>query len=530
MDNTPLLDLESLRAILQSRDLKRDFKLSDIAPPSKLQNAIYGAKRIAKAIKEGEKIVLVGDYDVDGVTSTAICILFFRSLGLELEAHIPNRFSDGYGVSPTILERIEADVIFTVDNGISAFEAAKICKERGIDLIITDHHTPAKELPDCYTIINPKLPTCNYPHKDICGAQVAWLFLAAIKQELNASVDMGAYIEYLALAIIADVMPLNAINRTLVTQGLKKMKHSSAPYARVIDTFLNKSRFSSEDIGFQIAPRLNSAGRLEDASIALKFLIAEDEKSAYKHFELLNQLNELRKATEAEVTLEALAEANSSDTIVVVAGEGWNEGVVGIVASRLVDRFNRPAIVLSLHNGIAKGSARSIGNVNIHTLIRATSEHLLKFGGHAMAAGLSLDAHNIEAFKEAINAAAKKMYKEEDYHQQEPIIGTLQASAINFELLELLEEFEPYGEANPRPMFLAKNAEILSLKHFGADKSHSKLTLRLQPFERDSFEMIRFRESLDMPHDKKITCSFSLNRNEYNNRVSLQLLIGKIYK
>ena len=523
------LDLASLKQLLDERDLKRDFKLSNIENPANLENASYAAKRIATAINNGEKIVLVGDYDVDGVTSTAICKLFFREIGIELECHIPNRFRDGYGVSPTILERIEADVIFTVDNGISAIEAAKVCKKRGIDLIITDHHTPSDILPDCYAIVNPKLSTCKYSHKDICGAQVAWLFLALIKKELNANVDMSMFIEFLALAIVADVMPLTNINRTLVKQGLKKMRNSHRPYARVINTFLNKSTLSSEDIGFQIAPRLNSAGRLEDASIALDFLIAQNEHDAYKQFELLNQLNDMRKSTEADVSEVASLHVDENAKVIVVAGEDWNEGVVGIVASRLVDKYSRPAIVLSISNGIAKGSARSIGDIDIYKLCALNRNYLKKFGGHMMAAGMSLDVKDIEAFREAINASAKEIYVEDDYLPKESIVGQLQSSDINFDLLRLIEEYEPFGEANPRPVFMAHNADIVSVKRFGADKTHSRINIRLAPYERESFDVLAFRNEFEMPRDRKITCSFSVNKNEFNGKVSLQLMLAKIY-
>jgi len=529
MDSVKKLTLDSLKQLLDERDLKRDFKLSDIQNPANLENATYAAKRIADAIRNKEKIVLVGDYDVDGVTSTAICKLFFREIGVDLECHIPNRFRDGYGVSPTILERIEADVIFTVDNGISAIEAAEVCKRRGIDLIITDHHTPSDILPDCYAIVNPKLSTCNYQHQDICGAQVAWLFLALLKKELDAKVDMSIFLEYLALAIVADVMPLTNINRTLVQHGLKRMKNSSRPYAQVINTFLNKSRLTSEDIGFQIAPRLNSAGRLEDASIALDFLTAQSEHEAYKQFELLNQLNDMRKATEADVTEVAMMDVNPNDKVIVVAGESWNEGVVGIVASRLVDKFGRPAIVLSIHDGIAKGSARSIGDIDIYKLCTINRTLLEKFGGHTMAAGMSLKVENIEAFRAGLNASAQETYTEEDYKSKESIIGELHASDINFDLLHLIEQYEPYGEANPRPIFLAHNADVLHVKRFGADKSHSRINIRLAAYERESFDILAFRQQYEVARDKKITCSYSVTKNEFNGKVSLQLMLAKIY-
>ncbi|MEO1953463.1 MAG: DHH family phosphoesterase, partial [Campylobacterales bacterium] len=330
------LTKQQLYNILLSRFETQDKKLSHIPNPALLKDATKSAKRIAQAIKNNQKIVLVGDYDVDGVVSSAIMVDFFRQIPYPLEAVIPNRFNDGYGVSPSILNRIEADLIITVDNGISAIEAGKICKQRGIDLIITDHHTPSEILPDAYAIIDPKLDDCEYPFKEICGAEVAWLLLGLVKKELSLNINMGSFLDVLCIAIIADIMPLIDINRTLVKEGLKAISNSTRPASIIIRDFLNKPRISSEDIAFAIAPRINSAGRLEDASIALEFFIAQDTHSAYKQFEILNSLNEHRKETEAETTKEAIDEVDEDAKVIVVAREDWHEGVVGIVASRLV--------------------------------------------------------------------------------------------------------------------------------------------------------------------------------------------------
>ena len=503
-------------------------KLSEIPNPSLLHDATKAAKRIAKAIKNNEKITLVGDYDVDGVSSTAIMADFFRQIPYPLEAIIPNRFHDGYGVNPTVLERIEADLIITVDNGISAIAAAEICRTRGIDLIITDHHTPGDKLPDAYAIVDPKLSECNYPFKEICGAEVAWLLLALVKKELSLDIDMRQFLDILAIAIIADIMPLVDINRVIVKEGLKLLQNSPRPASQIIRDFLNKSAISSEDIGFLIAPRINSAGRIEDASIALEFYLAQDTQSAYKQFELLGQLNELRKETEAQTTKEAIESVSQEDSVIVVAKEQWHEGVVGITASRLVDRFEKPAIVLSIHDQEAKGSARSIGNVSIYELIKENEHLLSKFGGHKMAAGLGLNVSNIDAFREAINKSAQKL-SPEDFLPLESLTGILQTDEIDFELLELLERFEPYGEANAKPSFFLHNAEVVSIKLMGADKSHSRIEVRQYPHQRKTVELIAFRKVFEMPKDRKISCSYTVAKNEFNGRVSPQLLIKKIY-
>ncbi len=526
--NVPHIDKEALRTLLLQRFQDGFKKLSDIPDPSLLLNGERAAKRLAHAIQSQERIALVGDYDVDGVTSSAIVSLFFKSIGYPLRIHIPNRFRDGYGISAALLQRIDADLILTVDNGINAIEAATLCKEREIDLIITDHHTPSDTLPDAYAIVNPKLPQCPYPFKEICGAQVAWLLMGLLKRELGVDVNMGEYLDLLALAIIADVMPLTHINRAMVQAGLQQMQRSSRPASIVISEFLNKSSISAEDIAFQIAPRLNSAGRLDDASTALHFLTATTPQEAYDIFETLSALNVQRKHTEANMTEEALLHVNNGDHIIVVAAEGWNEGVVGIVAARLVQRFSKPAIVLSIVDGMAKGSARSLGNIDIYALIQTQISLLEKFGGHKMAAGLSLRVENIALFKKELNRKAA-ILDPSDFLESEAIVGELSGDSIDFELLDILDAFEPYGEANPRPKFLVNGAKVRHISYFGADKDHSRLQLYFHDNTKILHHMIAFRQKISLPADQQLTCSYTINRNEYGEKVSIQMILERIY-
>ncbi len=526
--NVSKLDLDALKCKLDERFADGFSKLSDIPDPNLLLNAPKAAKRIADAVRNRERIALVGDYDVDGVASTSIVTLFFRELGYPLETIIPNRFADGYGVSPSVLERIEADLIFTVDNGINAFGAAEVCKERGIDLIITDHHTPSDTLPDVYTIVDPKLADDTYPFKEICGAQVAWLVLVLVKKELDLTINMGQYLPLLALAIVADVMPLIGINRAIVQHGLKQISSSSLPAFTIIREFFNKSIFSAEDIGFQIAPRLNSAGRLKDASIALEFLTAETDEKAFKQFELLNQLNDLRKAIEADVTEEAIAQVKEGDDVLVVFGEDWNEGVVGIVASRLVHRFGRPAIVMSITDGRAKGSARSIGNVSIYKLIKSQEELLEGFGGHMMAAGLAMPTEHLEAFKANINDIASTI-DPDDFIPQEELIGELTPSTVNLNLLDLLDAYEPFGEANPRPRFLAKDAYVESVNYMGKERDHSRIGIQLEGGI-EKHDLIAFKQRYKMPTDRRLTCSYTISKNEWNGKVSIQMMLDRFFE
>jgi len=524
----PKLSKARLHEILSQRFDTGFKKLSDIPNPELLHDGLKSAKRIAQAMAKNEKIYIVGDYDVDGVTSTALMIEFFKAISYPIEATIPNRFTDGYGVSEKIIDRIEADLVITVDNGINAFGAAEACKKRGIDLIITDHHTPSSSLPDAFAIVDPKLDNCAYPFKEICGAQVAWLLMGLIKKEIGSSVNLGQFLDLLCLAIVADVMPLHDINRTLVIKGLQQMSTSMRPCMVIIRDMLAKKQLCAEDIAFQIAPRVNSAGRMEDASYALAFLNAPTEEIAYKQYELLNQLNQIRKTTEAEATEHAMTQVHPDDNIIVVAYEGWHEGVVGIVASRLVQRFGKPAIVLSIDKGVAKGSARSIGEISIYELIRAQEDFLEKFGGHKMAAGLGLKEENIPAFKASINKEAASI-PAKDYIPQEEILGEVESTSIDFELLNLLEEFEPYGEANPRPRFLANKAQIVSVKKLGKEKEHAKIELRLSPNDTQTYDLMYFRCDEELRAGQEISCSYTLNKNVFNGRTSIQFMLDRVF-
>ena len=281
-------------------------KIVDISPMEiphfrELKNIDIATKRIIKAIQNKQKIVAVGDYDVDGVVASTIIAQFFQKIGYPIEIVIPNRFEEGYGLTPKLLNKIDCDIIITLDNGISSYEASQICQKRGIELIITDHHTPTYPMPKAYTIINPKQKGETFPFREICGAEVAWYLCASINSALNSKIDMREFLDYLVLAIIADVMPLNHLNRILVKMGLAKLSKSTKPFAITLREFFNKKEFNSEDVAFNIAPRINSAGRMDSAYSAYNFLNSENLSDARNLFELLNQTNEYRKAMELSI-------------------------------------------------------------------------------------------------------------------------------------------------------------------------------------------------------------------------------------
>ncbi|KIM12734.1 MAG: hypothetical protein KU37_02320 [Sulfuricurvum sp. PC08-66] len=519
-----LLTFDAIASILQARLAHERTSITQIPAPELLYNLPKAVTRITQAIAHQEPITIVGDYDVDGVVSTAIMLDFFGRIGYDVKAIIPNRFRDGYGVSAAIIDQIESGVVITVDNGINAIEAAQKCREKGIDLIITDHHTPSEILPDAYAIIDPKLSQCTYPFKEICGAQVAWLLLSALKKSLGLSMDMRTYFDLLSVAIIADVMPLVDINRAIVQKGLAYMSHSSRPAFALIRAHLNKENIGSEDIAFQLAPRINAAGRIEDASIALGFLSAKSLDEARYYFDHLDSLNTYRKDIEAQSTKLALAHANGEDSIIVVALPELHEGVVGIIASRLVSHFQKPAIVLSIDGDSAKGSARSIGEVNLHALLEASSAYLRRFGGHKMAAGLTLDVAQLEAFKAHINSVARQL-DPTLFIPKEDVLGILPPDEITFELVEMMAQYEPFGEANPRPKFMLQAHEVLEVQRFGAN--HLRFWVASPHYSRLS--VVGFSRTETIQAQERINFSFTLNKNSFRDQTTLQLMLDRVW-
>ena len=525
MSDLPKLTKARIEAILASRFADGFKELSDLPDPYELHDMERAAERIARAVRKGERIAVVGDYDVDGVVSTALMEEFFEIAGHPVQAVIPNRFDDGYGVSPRVLDRIDADVVVTVDNGITAVEAAELCKARGIDLIVTDHHTPSDTLPDAYAIVNPKQSACSFAYPEICGAQVAWFLIGALKRHLGLDLPMGRFLDLLALAIVADVMPLTSINRPLVQKGLEKLSTSRRPAFEAVRAYLGKNRFSAEDVAYGIAPRINSAGRMADASTALRFLRAKNLSEASAAWLELDALNRERREIENRTTEEAIAAARPEDPVVVVAQEGWHEGVVGIVASRLVGRYGKPAIVLAAEGGRAKGSGRSVGEVDLYGLLSRSAEWLEGFGGHKMAAGLSLEVRNLDAFRRKICDEASRL-DPELFVPKGRVLGELPLSEVDWELMEILERYEPYGEANARPAFLFRELEVVEARPIGQEKSHLKLFLRSGG---RTLSAIRFSYEERVAPGDRIDLSGTLQINEFNGRRSIQLMVDKIF-
>lgn len=510
--------------LLSARHLNNPYsRLADIPTPDNFKDIQIASSRIKKAILEKETITIVGDYDVDGVVSTTIMLDFFHTINAKVNHIIPNRFEHGYGLSTKIVDLINDGLVITVDNGISAYEASLKLKEKNIDLIITDHHTVGDKLPLALAIINPKQKDCNFEFKEICGAQVAWYLCAAIKKEMNLNVNMGDFLDLLCVAIVADIMPMTALNYTMVKQGLKKIKTSSREAFKILNEIMAKESLVSDDIGFFIAPKLNSAGRMDDASVALSFLLAKNSHNASEALSLLDELNNYRKTLQEEISKKADSKTDKKENAVIVWGENWHEGVIGIVASKLSNSHKKPAFIFSIHNGIAKGSARANANINLYDLITKASHLLIGYGGHKNAAGLSLKAENLEEFKQLINKELEHF--QEDLHIEPDTLGELDVSSVDLEFISIIEQFEPYGLENHRPIFKISDTSLVKYDLIGRDKNHLKLTLNSNGV---IFEALKFNDSNTNFKATSLNLIVSVAKNEFRGEVTPQFLIQDI--
>ncbi len=516
-------DIKRILSLRFEKDLHK--KLSDLPLPCCLKDAYKAAGRIKEAIEKNQKVAIVGDYDVDGIISCTIMAEFFDDIGFDYIVKIPNRFKDGYGINKDIVSELDVDLIITVDNGIAAFEAAELCKQKHIDLIITDHHMPLETLPEAFAIINPKQKDCNFPDIEICGAEVAWYLIAALKEVCKLKYDMSKFIELLAIAIIADMMELRDINRILTKKGIECINKSKRAAFKAMKHYYQKQEFSLDNISFLIAPLINSAGRMDDASISYRFLHTKNFNEALSSLEQIISFNESRKDEEKQLFDASLAQVKENDSCVIVSGKNWHEGVLGIVASRLAKHFNKPSFVFSLNENKLKGSARSVGKIDILSLITKAGALLNNYGGHKSAAGLGLDLENYESFKELMQTQCSQI-PHSSFLDTDEILGVLEPKDIDFEMLELLEYFEPFGYKNPRPLFVIKDLSVKNKRILDPAGKHLKLILTK---DNKSLEALFFNFDKEPNLNENISLLGSITKNSFRGLITPQLIIKNIY-
>jgi len=449
--------------------------LDHLHDPMLLKDMDVAVDRILAALERKEKIAIHGDYDVDGVTSTVILRRALELLGGNVIHFIPERLKDGYGLQPVAIERLHADgvqLVISVDCGIRGAEAALRARELGVDLIITDHHEPDTELPPALAVINPKRADCSYPDKYLAGVGVALKLVQALCRRAGREKLMPGFIKVAAIGTLADVVPLVGENRVIAKIGLDlltKGPHKVGLRALIDVCGLTGKTIDSYHIGFMLAPRVNAAGRMSSPDIAARLLLADDESLAEEARQLALQLdgeNVKRQEEEAEILAQAKKIVQTDPdvgarSILVVAGEGWHRGVIGIVASKLMDTFHRPAIVLSVEDGIAQGSCRSFSRFDMLGALERCAHILTRFGGHKQAAGLTLDASRIRELRLAVNEVADETLGPDDLMPRLRIDGGLDFRDITGSVAAGILSLSPFGAGNPRPVFAARGVEIV---------------------------------------------------------------------
>jgi single-stranded-DNA-specific exonuclease len=527
--------------------------LETLLPDGAMLGIDAGVARLVTALQKQESVLIVGDFDCDGATSTTTALLALRAFGFnQVDYLVPNRFEYGYGLSPEIVEvayQKKPDLIITVDNGISSIEGVDRANERGIDVIVTDHHLPGSVLPNAVAIINPNQAGCQFMAKSTCGAGVIFYLLIALRRQLQQlgwfeksgvkAPNLGNYLDLIALGTVADVVPLERNNRTLVHQGLARIRAGRARpglLALLEVAGRDHQRISSSDLGFAVAPRLNAAGRLDDISLGIECLLEDDPQRAREFAEQLDALNRERRSIESEMQAQAMAYLDTLDLSeaqrpagIALYNENWHQGVIGILASRVKEKLHRPVIVFAPGDeGEIKGSARSIEGFHIRDgLDRIATEHtglISKFGGHAMAAGLTIAKDDLERFKAAFAAEVTRQTRKEDLDRVIETDGELAPNQFTMELAQMIQEAGPWGHQFPEPSF---HGEFRLLQQRIVGQKHLKMVLQ-EPTTGLALDAIAFNVESDIwPNASvnRVRAVYRLDINEFRGQRSLQLMV-----
>lgn len=520
------------RGITDSDKLTSFFypSLSDLNDPLQLFDMEKAIERIQKAVEEGQKIVIYGDYDADGITSTTVMKEAIELIGGDVDYYLPNRFEDGYGPNLGVYKRLitEMDVqlIITVDNGVSGHEAIAYAQESGVDVIVTDHHELPETLPNAYAIIHPRHPEGAYPFRDLAGVGVAFKVATALLGEVPAeSLDL------VAIGTVADLVSLTDENRALVSLGLDVLRQSERVGLHALASVSNIDmvEMTEESIGFTLAPRLNAIGRLGDASPGVELLSTFDEDEASQIARFIQEKNSERQEIVKKITQEALDMVRTTPDVPVhiLMGDGWHEGVLGIVASRIVQETNKPTIVLGLNpeTGIAKGSGRSIASVDLFNMLSSVSKYLLTFGGHHMAAGLSFNRENLTQVETGVFNYLEASGIDLGAKEELLVDGQLEIVDIDVPYIEMLRRLAPFGTDNPVPLFEVKPDAIRQLKRIGVDGTHLKCQLVSNDTMLDCIAFNKGKELIEFETSHQVDMVGQLSINEWNGFRKPQLML-----
>ena len=516
--------------------------LEHLHDPFLLADMERAVLRIERALAQHERIAIHGDYDVDGITSTVILRRALELLGGDVVHFIPERLRDGYGLQCAAIDRLHAErvsLIVSVDCGIRSTEAALRARELGVDLIITDHHEPEATLPPAFAVINPKRPDCTYPDKNLAGVGVALKLVQALCERAGKGKWLPAFVKIAAIGTLADVVPLVGENRVIARLGLASL--STGPHTIGLRSLLDASGLSgktidSYQVAFMLAPRVNAAGRMSTPDIATRLLLATGEAMGEEARGLAQQLNDenlRRQHEEADLVLQARKAietdpAVGAHNVLVVGGDGWHRGVIGIAASKLVDAFHKPAIVLSVDGELAHGSCRSIPDFDMLAALEHCSDVFLKFGGHKQAAGLTMEAARVPEFRARINAYADEVLEPDQLRPRLRIDGPLSLRSITHDLMRDLDAMGPFGMANPRPVFHASGVEIVDGPRTLKER-HLKMTFSQ---EGRRFRAIAWRaaERAEFLTRNRagVNLAFSLEKNEFQGETYLELNVADV--
>lgn len=478
------------RGLTSSIEAERFLKpsLSDLFDPFLLSNMDKAVERVIGALKKSEQIMIYGDYDVDGITSTAIMFLVLNRLGANVSYYLPNRLVEGYGISEDGLleaEKRNVDLLITVDCGITAVDEFDTARKMGIDCIITDHHEPADRLPDTHAIVNAKLDGEDNPGFELSAVGIAYKFAQALYRKLGQDEsELEEHLDLVALGTAADIVPMVGENRLLTKYGLEQIARTTKPglKALIFISGLMGQRIGTGQVVFILAPRINAIGRLGDAEQAIKLLTTKDENKASTIARILNAENQRRKSIDEQTLNQAIEQLEtkidlSKERAIVLSSRGWHQGVIGIVASRIVEKYHRPTVMIAIDGDEGKGSARSIPGFHLYDALKECEGDLIRYGGHKYAAGLSIAPERIESFRKNLNRVSSKMLSEEDLIPKLSIDSEIDVETIDHNLVDVLEKFAPFGPQNMRPVFVSYGSEIVGTPHV-VGKKHLKFKVR----------------------------------------------------
>jgi len=529
------------RGISNFEEARRFFRpqLTDLHDPFLMKGMDAAITRIEKALKNNEKILIYGDYDVDGTTAVSIVYSYLTGFYDQVDTYIPDRYGEGYGISIQGIDFASNNgfsLVIALDCGTKAIDKVRYAQEKGIDFIIGDHHTPGEVLPPAVAFLNPKQPDCPYPYKELSGAGIAFKLIQALQQKKHLPLeDITAFLDLVAVSIGADIVPITGENRIMAYYGLKQIEKNPRAGLRALSRTKQDKTLDISDLVFTLAPRINAAGRIKHGKEAVKLLVEKDLSIANRFADEIELYNEERRGYDQKITIEALQqirkqkEENRFST--VVFHPEWHKGVVGIVASRLIETYYRPTIVFTQSNGVISGSVRSVSGFNVYDALQACSDYIIQFGGHKYAAGLTVAPEQFENFKAKFEEVVKNTITEASMTPEIRIDTDISFKDINRKFFNILKQMAPFGPGNMHPVFVTKGVNDTGYsKKVGKDQNHLKLSLReLKSGLTMSGIAFNMADKTDLVKSGvPLSIAYTIEENHWNNKISLQLRIKDI--